>query len=381
MTDDVAEPPRARQLAYIRQKTAGFVGRDFAFDEFKAFRDTHACGHIIVEGMPGTGKTSLLAEETRRRNWPAHFNIWAQGISGTDSFFRSLYEQLSQRYNVRVDPPGTSDYRAGQYLDHLLQDTAELLRPREQLVIVVDALDEADPQSPGHHPLFLPTALPAGIFLLVSKRSHTAPLKPDGSWTLVDLMAHRADSRRDVAAFIRASLARPEVAVRLNVTADLDSIAADLLEHSQLNFMYLFYVLRDIENGRMHADDLRSLPDGLTEYYKRHLRRMLAKGTEADFSLRAIYTLAGLREPVTASLLAQALEVTELHVVRLLKDWAQFLEIASVHDTLTYCFYHQDFCDFLLQEETVRAAGVNPGEIDSTAGRRLIRGLGLDLED
>jgi len=378
---EVPQPRGARQRAYIQQKTAGFVGRDFAFDEFSAFRDAHACGTMIVEGVPGTGKTSLLAEEARRRNWPAHFNIRAQGISGPDSFLRSLYEQLSERYQLRVAPPGAGDYADGRYLDRLLLATADLLQPREQLVIVVDALDEADVASPYHNPLFLPTALQAGIFLLVSRRSHTAPLKSDGPWTLVDLMAHRADSRRDAAAFIQASLARPAVAARLSGEADLDAIAADLLEHSQLNFMYLLYVLRDIEHGRMPAQGLRALPDGLTDYYERHLERMLARGAEADFSLRTIYTLAGLHEPVTASLLARALQVTELDVVRLLKDWAQFLEIARVRSTVTYCFYHQDFCDFLLQEETVRAAGVNLGEINSTRSRRLIAGLGVDLEE
>ena len=372
--------PWVPQLPYVRLKTDGFVGRDFAFDQFNTFRDARPCGHIIVEGLPGVGKTSILAEATRRWNCPAHFNIHAQGISSAAAFLEGLHAQLSMRYELRLRPPEASDDGDGRYLNRLLEETADRLGPAEQLVIVVDALDEVNPSRPDLNPLFLPTALPAGLFLLVSRRSHTAPLQVDGDSDVVDLMANRAESRKDAEKFIRASLAKPVLGARLSEVADLESVVVGLLEHSQLNFMYLMYVLHDIEQGRMRTDDLRQLPYGLRGYYQRHWQHMRSGGARAALGLRTIYTLAKLRRPVTASLLASVIGVDKLDVLQLLEDWAQFLEIAPAGGTWTYSFYHQDFCDFLMNKETVSAAGIDLTEISSMIGRGLVDGLGFELD-
>lgn len=373
--------PRVPQLAYIQQKTSGFVGRDSAFADFAAFLDAHPSGHIVVEGLPGVGKTALLAEEVRRRNWPAHFNIAAGGINSTLTFMHSLHDQLAERYAVRLAPPGAGDDGDGRYLSSLLEETADRLSAGEKLVIVVDALDEVSVAQTGTNTLFLPTVLPAGLYLLVSRRTRTAPLQMDGPSVVIDLMVRKAESRKDVEQFIRNSLARPEIAARLSGVADREPVIASLLDSSEFNFMYLVYVLRDIEQGRMPPDDLHRLPQGLSGYYERHLERMLAKGTGAVLSLQTIYALATIREPVPASLLASVVCVTELEVITLLADWAQFLLIDSGGGRLRYALYHQSFCDFLTKNDTVRAAGVDLGEISSTVGHRLIDRLGLDLDD
>jgi hypothetical protein len=368
------------QLGYVREKASGFVGRDSAFAEFTAFLGAHPSGHVIVEGDPGTGKTSLLAEVVLRNNWPAYFNIAAQGISSVLGFMQSMHAQFAERYGVRLAPPGAGDDADGRYLSILLEQTADRLQPGDKLVIVIDALDEADHERPGTNVLFLPTALQAGLYLLVSRRSRTAPLQVDGPWAIIDLMDRPAESRKDAARFIQNSLTRPVLAARLGRGADQEQIVARLLDRSELNFMYLVYVLRDIEDGRMGAEDVNGLPLGLHAYYERHLQRMLSRGGGAALSFQTIYALAAIREPVPASLLAGGLHVTELEVVRLLADWAQFLRIAASGGPSTYSFYHQGFCDFLMQNDTVRAAGVDLAEINSMVGHRLIDRLGLDLD-
>ncbi|MDI1465406.1 AAA family ATPase [Catellatospora sp. KI3] len=371
-------PGSTPQLAYLRQKTAGFVGRESAFAEFRSFLDRHPSGHLIVEGLPGVGKTSLLAEEVLRNGWPAHFNIAAH-LDSTSTFLHSLHAQLSERYRVRLPAPADGDDADGRYLSTLLEETAARLDPDDKLVIVVDALDEAAPGRPGTNTLFLPTVLPAGLYLLLSRRLRTAPLQIDGASTVVDLMNRSDESRGDVEKFIRNSLSRPELAARLAQVHDREQVVFSLIERSELNFMYLVYVFRDLEDGRMGPEDLRALPTGLNQYYERHLDRMLAKGGDAVLSLHTVYALAAIREPVPASLLAGVLRVTELEVVRLLADWAQFLELTPHRGAVTYGFYHQGFCDFLLQHDTVRAAGVDLGEVRSMVGHRLIASLGLDL--
>jgi nucleoside phosphorylase len=381
-TPDAANrQPRVPQLAYIREKTSGFVGRDSVFADLTTFLSTRPSGHIVVEGMPGMGKTSLLAEEVRRRNWPAHFNIAAQGITSALAFMRSLHGQLAERYQIQLASPGAGDEDDGQYIGSLLEETADRLSPNEQLVIVVDALDEASMTQTGANTLFLPTVLPAGLYLLVSRRRRTAELQIDGARLVIDLTDRQAEGRKDMERFIRESLARPAIEARLSGVTDQDRVVADLLDRSELNFMYLVYVLRDIEAGRMPPDDVFGLPQGLSGYYERHLAKMLSKGTSAIASLRTIYALAAIREPVPASLLASAVRVTELTVTTLLLDWEQFLLKDSGEGKTTYSLYHQSFRDFLMAVETVRAAGIDMGELNSAVGQGFIDRLGLDLED
>ncbi|MEY9913121.1 nucleoside phosphorylase [Catenulispora sp. MAP12-49] len=372
--------PRRPQAAYIRDKTIGFVGRDSAFAEIEAFLDQHPSGHLIVQGEPGVGKTALLAEAVVRNDWPAHFNIAGGGVTTTGAFLQSLYEQLSERYGADLPAPGPDADRDGVYVNRLIEEVAGRLTPGARLVIVVDALDELDRTESGANPLFLPTALPGGVYLLVSRRLRTAALQPDGAWTIVDLMNRPDESRADVAAFIRNSLAKPEMKVEFSSAADEEQFIDRLLERSDLNFMYLVYVLGDIERGLMQPDDVDTLPVGLTGYYDRHLRQMLSRDGGAAASLRTIYSLSALREPVSASLLAVAVRITELEVVRYLADWTQFLRHGTADGRSTYSFYHQTFSDYLNRHETVRAARVDLGEISSLVGHRLIAGLGLDLD-
>ncbi|MBE1533158.1 phosphorylase family protein [Actinomadura algeriensis] len=378
---DPGEPPRpgTPQLAYLQEKTSGFVGRESAFAEFRSFLDEHPSGHLIVEGLPGVGKTSLLAAEVMRNGWPAHFNIAAQRINDPAAFLSGLHAQLADRHGVRLPPPGAGDDLDGRYLGRLLEETADRLPRDGRLVVVIDALDEVAHVQPGANALFIPTVLPAGLYMLVSRRSRTAPLQIDGASAVVDLMDRPDESRRDMERFVRNSLTRPELAARITGASERERAVSSLLDRSELNFMYLVYVLRDIEYGRMRPDDLSSLPAGLTRYYERHLEQMLASGGAA-LSLRTIYALAAIREPIPASLLAGVVRVSELRVVRLLADWAQFLHISSAAGASTYGFYHQGFCDFLLRNDTIRAAGVDMAEISSMVGHRLIASLGLDLD-
>jgi hypothetical protein len=104
---------------------------------------------------------------------------------------------------------------------------------------------------------------------------------------------------------------------------------------------------------------------------------MQTSGPEARLRFCTVYALAQVRRPVTASLLAGILRVEPLEVLPLLEGWAQFLEISQLAGARVYSLYHQDFCDFLLQQETVRAAGIDLGEINRDVGQGLLDGLDL----
>src|SRR5439155_14431694 len=57
----------------------------------------------------------------------------------------------------------------GMSLSRLLQEVSEKLREGEPLVLVIDALDEAE-RSGAANPLFLPPALPDGVYVVATTR-------------------------------------------------------------------------------------------------------------------------------------------------------------------------------------------------------------------
>ena len=48
--------------ALMQDKLRGFVGRQFVFDAVDDFLDTHDSGYFIIRGVPGIGKTALMAK-------------------------------------------------------------------------------------------------------------------------------------------------------------------------------------------------------------------------------------------------------------------------------------------------------------------------------
>ena len=61
---------RVREFeSLIKERTAGFVGRDFIFTAIDGFLSDHTfpSGYIIIRGEPGIGKSALMGELVNRR--------------------------------------------------------------------------------------------------------------------------------------------------------------------------------------------------------------------------------------------------------------------------------------------------------------------------
>jgi hypothetical protein len=380
----VQKKPSSLQSLLVREKTKNFVGRGFAFDFFDQFLSRNTSGYIIVEGVPGIGKSSLLAEFVRRFGAPAHFNVRAEGIVRVSQFVESLHLQLGERFGLDRALPENAAVD-GRHLKYLLTESEKRLPPGERLVIVVDALDEVEtPAIAGANTLFLPTSLPAGVFFVVSRRSRTAVLQVEANFDVLDLMAHAAENRDDAEQFIRLFLGKPTARARLGNTSEFETLVNSLLDRSENNFMYLHYVLNDIEQGRLRDGALRDLPRGLRGYYERHWERMTIGRADDKPRFRTIYALAELGRPAPASLLASCIGETELTVHKLLDEWAQFLEIGKTVEQVgeksvqVLSLYHQSFADFLMEKGTVQAAKVDLGDLRRRIGDGLLEGFDLD---
>jgi hypothetical protein len=360
-------------IALIEDKTREFVGRDYVFDSIAGFLGDNPSGYFMLEGDPGTGKSSVLAEYVKRYGCVAHFNQRAEGITDFRQFLESIFKQLKARYRLPYQSVPPDAFGDGAFLSQLLQEAASKLSDGQRLVIAVDALDEVDLafNRSGANILYLPSILPDGVYFVMTKRHLDLPLTVSARRTSYALEQDQEGTVRDISAYIRSSIRREGLEHWLSARgiSDDDFVAA-LVDRSEGNFMYLRYVLPEIGSGVYDDLEIGVLPKGLQGYYDDHWRRMgmLARPLPR-MRIRIIYILAEVKQPVSRRLIAQfatdhSLTVDELAVQEVLDDWSQFLHVQR-RDAVRFSLYHASFRDFLHRKDVVQAAGVAVKDINA----------------
>lgn len=348
-----ATPARLRRSfdALMRDKIKDFVGRQFVFDALGEFLTTHRSGYFVIRGVPGIGKTALMAKLVNDRGYIHHFNVASQGICSPRVFLENVCAQLIARYKLGYEelPPGAID-DSGFMLQCLEEAAAN--RENHPIVLAIDALDEADRFGlpPAANALYLPTSLPEGVYVIVTTRPledmrlHAAHLR------VLDLEADSEGNLRDVRAYIEAYAERQEMRARLLTRGEsVEQFVTTLQKKSQGNFMYLHYVLPAIEQGKFDEGTLEELPEGLIGYYQRHWRQMRA-GNEHEFDTvyePIVCILAVAQEPVTVEQIAAWTKLSQGQVKAAIGLWHEFLEEEVTDNQHRYRIYHASFQDFL----------------------------------
>jgi mRNA-degrading endonuclease toxin of MazEF toxin-antitoxin module len=369
---------------YIAEKTAGFVGRKWLFDAIAEFTRTQPRGYFILRGDPGIGKSAFLAQMAKREGTIHHFNVRAEGIRSPERFLANICSQLIATYELDakfLPPEATRDSR---FLNSLLDKVASRLRPGEKAVILVDALDEADPDTltPGANPLYLPTILPPGVFMIVTTRREALGLRIECEEQTLDIEQDSQGNVADVREFVESRLAAE--GVRAYIAAqklDAATFVEEMVARSQGNFMYLRYVLPQIESGVYTNRDLRSLPVGLQNYYEDHWRRMRSRD-ETDWfddQLPVLVALTAVREPVSIGLLADFSKIADVRRIRrVLQEWDQFLYTAQTpggdeQPRKRFRLYHASFHDFITAKDEIGDERVHLKQVHADIAGALLR--------
>lgn len=362
---------RRQFRSLIDIKTEGFVGRKYVFDKIGDFLSNKPNGYFTIEGDPGLGKSTILAEYVRRHECVAHFNDRLGSINRTSQFLESVCTQLIAKYHLSYSelPPNANQNKT--FLEKLLSEVSEQLKPGERLVIVVDALDEVDleSQDKSANILYLPRYLPKNVYFVISRRRGVDLLfVVDTPKHLFDLMAKEYADRslQDVQTYIRQHVNEHE---RLRQWIEANSLTVEdfitqLADKSENNFMYLRCVLVDMEDGIYQDSTIESLPQGLENYYKDHWRLM---GMTTDppplTKFRIVYILSETSELIPDKDIVQIIKYTgeheaEFNVQYVLKGWKQFLHSPIMYGQTFYRFYHDSYRRFIENREDVKAAGI-----------------------
>ncbi len=347
----------------IADRTQDFTGRRFVFEAIAKFLQNNPKGYFVLEADPGVGKTSIMAKLVLllKRHCVAHFNSQSQGIVRAEQFLENACTQLIRGYQLNYPQLPENATRDGNFLSRLLGEVSAKLGGKK-LIIVVDALDEVDLglQRHGSNVLYLPDALPDNVYFIVSKRGQSLPLPNHQDF---DLMHYSTESLADVNVYIDKrtgnSASIQSWINRQNLQRE--QFVAAVAEKSQYNFMYLRYVLNDIDSGKYSDVNLQDLPRELEGYYDKHWMQMMGRKEDdlLEMRVKIIYVLSKAREAVSRGWIAKSVGETDFKVQQVLKKWESFLRQQQVDGEIRYSIYHNSFRDFLAKNETVQAAGVD----------------------
>ena len=359
----------------IQDRTQDFTGRGFVFAAIAEFLQNNRKGYFVLEADPGVGKSSIMAKLVLllKRRCVAHFNSQSQGIVRAEQFLENACLLLIRGFQLNYPELPENATRDGNFLSRLLGEVSAKLGGKK-LILVVDALDEVDLslQGRGSNVLYLPDALPDNVYFIVSKQPKTLPLPNHQPF---DLMQYSAESLADVKLYIdkRTSNSASIQSWINRQNLQREQFVAAVAEKSQNNFMYLRYVLNDIDSGKYSDVTLKDLPRELEGYYEKHWARMEMAVRDKELrrrKLKVIYLLTKTRKPVSCDILADFAEEDALDVQEVLDDWEQFLRTNS--DTPPdYSIYHASFQRFLYRKDVVQKAGVSLRDIETAISDNL----------
>jgi Trypsin-like peptidase domain/NACHT domain len=348
----------------ITKSSENFVGRDFVLPAIENRMSDLPSGYIFIRGEPGIGKSALIAKLAQTHGYVHHFNLKSDNVRSPAQFLRNSCAQLIVRYGLPHNnlPPDTAG--SAKILEMLLEEASQALADSSssRVVLLLDALDEAEEPPRGVNRLWLPRSLPERTYIVATIRSKVDPLlKVEDKAKDIVLEKNSVDNKADIAAFV-SNFAHREwqtVQDRVKWARSREDFITVVCERSEGNFMYLHYVLsalrkREDKTGPQFLD-IEDIPSGLEGYYAHHWNAMkdLDRSRFKTLQVPILCMLARAGEAIPIETVVEWIndsgyfkptEYTEVENV--FEDWAEFLQ--EVPGTPSrYRLYHASFLEFL----------------------------------
>lgn len=314
---------------------------------------------LVITAPPGSGKTALLAHWIKARHGHGAFiarHFFSRRYPATTSQLhacRNLLRQLCLYYET----PNLSlpDGEVRDALRNWLEN--EGARPGEPLVIVIDALDEADADEMGRvfYPP-LPNPLPEGVFVVVSCRADGAEdatpiyLQPwTGSFDCGRLRLAPLPYRA-VAQWVRSIPS-------LSAIHNDDSFIAMLAEKTEGYPLYIQFQIEDLVRAVGRGEDPRAIIDSAPTGFKTYVERQRDELDKLDqialpaerwrfFALLSVAKGQLRKEEIKA---IAGLRDRDLRQMNNCWQVVRWLGVTSAGETTLYAFAHPVLAEYFAE--------------------------------
>ncbi|MDB9316327.1 ATP-binding protein [Nodularia spumigena] len=319
-----------------------FVGRGFVFTAINNFLHRYPKGYLTIVGVPGSGKSAILAQLVRQNPDIIYYNAQIPGKNRVEEFFKDVCPQLSLWLRREIEVVNANE---GSWLfSNLLQQVSERLSPENQLIIIIDGLDRVDinSQAVGTNLFYLPRYLPNQVYFIFARRpyqkSHSGLLIEAPSQVL-DLADFQEENREDVREFLPRK--------RTTETQSYQRNIIELIKKNEDNFMYVQQILTAFTEGFYDEHDVNEVPPGLQVYYQELWDKMQGDGL-SDVAVNVLGVLtAGEMQPLSMLDISKVINEDVFDVMEVLEGWLEFLQVISTGKEVKYQLYHYGFRKWL----------------------------------
>lgn len=353
---DIAQFYIDPQPIFDRVQLDRYVPRQQIEDSLDAFFSETDRGYFILEAKGGLGKTTMAAHLAKSRSYIHHFVETFPGSEGELAGVRNLAAQLALAWKLLDDsdnyvPLGSLGPDVLQSLIGRAAARRDELLPKEKIVIVIDALDEAS--HPASRNVFgLPRNLPRGVYVICTKRPQEVSLNISGARRIYSIKADAPDNIEELRAYLIGRAIGPKLAPKLESNEiSTDSFVDTLLSKSEGIWVYVDFVLREIETDARLPSDIESLPSGLRRYFADFFGSWARRNSLAweKYGRRVLVTLAVVQDDVSLALACRFMGIEDSSDLRrtLQQDWSPFLTRKAGRE-IAFSLYHGSIRDFVL---------------------------------
>ncbi len=325
-----------RQHAHIQKHAVQFIGRHRLLQQIHTTLSTLNSGLITLEGVPGSGVTSVLAYLAATQPWSFWFTQQDIRQGAT-----ALHAQIIALHHLNVPLVAPAANQDPAALEHLLDEIAGQHPPDSPFIILIDGpMQTSQPDDPLALPL--PTRLPEGVIIVYGcDRQPELSLTPSARIQLPQVLNN--EIAHDQALFLHMHRCPKEWMLPI-ITA------------ARGNFLYVHLVYALLKQGSL---DINDLPAGLERLFSYWWLRL----TPDEQGLALILAAAG--EPMPLSLCAHLLGRDPLPLLARNASWITVMspqidqtdnsvqEEQSVEPAQPYLsLYHEAMRDFLARRRT-----------------------------
>lgn len=362
------------------------------------FSEEHNNGFFLVEGDPGTGKSTFFSkvvndfrDQGQKINCIWYVNDFSADDNRVMNFMECFFKEALPSYELdRFYDRYQHEIVNGKSLrGRLFQDVLVHISNKIEnenlppLAIAIDALDEVHPHDPTRNGniLNIPSETPPHIYFFITSRFFDHQSYYELGEKIV-FKESDPDHRDEVFEYIQNEIKSERIHnwIICRGSGDKDKFITSLCEKSEYSFIYLKYVFENIEA----LESIEDLPKGIKGYYFRQLERILFKDERETInrSKSKILALAAIKRfhrisPRRLSYFCGF--TTPEEAISLIQSWLDIRVVQEEDDSLFIVFYHKSFYDYLEESEQAICKRIRQGEVDLTAHQCLANQLNHEI--